>query len=104
MLKKLIIAFAIIFFASIGNQSIALVAVDEIAPEINPKDIVHYAIAMHGEPKYKSDFTHLEYANPDAIKGGVLNLSAIGGFDSLNPHILKGNAASGITMVYQTIL
>ena len=30
------------------------------------------SISMHGDVKYKSDFTHLDYVNPDAPKGGTL--------------------------------
>ncbi|MGL2503215.1 ABC transporter substrate-binding protein, partial [Helicobacter pylori] len=30
------------------------------------------------EPKYKENFTHFEYANPNARKGGVLRNDAIG--------------------------
>jgi len=62
-------------------------------------------IAMHGEPKYGADFKHLDYVNPDAPKGGELHLAAEGTFDSLNPFIIKGNAAPGIgEYVYQTLM
>ena len=29
-----------------------------------------HAIAMHGAPKYAADFTHFDYVNPEAPKGG----------------------------------
>ena len=29
---------------------------------------------MHGKPKYEESFTHLDYVNPDAPKGGTINL------------------------------
>jgi len=64
-----------------------------------------HGIALHGEPKYPANFTHFDYTNPDAPKGGTLNLSAIGTFDSLNPFIVKGNPVAGITtLVYQTLM
>ena len=63
-----------------------------------------HAIAMHGEPKYPPGFSHFDYANPDAPVGGHLRLGAIGGFDSLNPFILKGVAPDGLTNVYQPLL
>lgn len=47
---------------------------------------------MHGEPALPSDFAHLPYANPGAPKGGRLVFAETGGFDSLNPFILKGRA------------
>ncbi|TVQ83349.1 MAG: ABC transporter substrate-binding protein [Micavibrio sp.] len=63
-----------------------------------------YGVAMHGEPKYGEDFTHFDYVNPDAPKGGEIRMSAIGTFDSLNPYILRGNPAIGSAMIYQSLL
>ena len=54
------------------------------------------AIAMLGATKYAADFTHFDYVNPDAPKGGSLRLHAIGSFDSLNPYIIKGKPAAGL--------
>lgn len=56
-----------------------------------------HAIAMHGEPKYKPGFSHFDYVNPNAPKGGTLKLPATGTFDSFNPFIPKGNAASAVS-------
>ena len=33
------------------------------------------AIAMHGDPALPPDFDHLPYVNPQAPKGGALNLA-----------------------------
>lgn len=63
-----------------------------------------HGLAMHGEPKYPADYTHLNYVNPDAPKGGTFRLHAVGTFDSLNPFIVKGVPAAGIGMVYQSLL
>ncbi len=51
-----------------------------------------YGIAMYGKPALPPDFVSLPYANPDAPKGGTLVMGETGGFDSLNPYILKGRA------------
>ncbi len=63
-----------------------------------------HGLALHGEPKYAPSFTNLDYANPKAIKGGELRLAAIGTFDNLNPYILKGMAAAGSNMVFETLM
>jgi peptide/nickel transport system substrate-binding protein len=55
-----------------------------------------HGIAMYGEPELPPDFVSLPYANPDAPKGGTIVLGETGGFDSLNPYILKGRAAYAI--------
>lgn len=62
-----------------------------------------HGVAMHGDPLYPADFTHFAYVDPDAPKGGTLAMAAIGTFDSLNPYILKGNAATGAALVYETL-
>lgn len=63
-----------------------------------------HGLAMHGDLKYGPDFTHFDYANPDAPKGGTLRMVAIGGFDNLNPFIVKGSAAAGLGLMYATLL
>ncbi|MEC7028502.1 MAG: extracellular solute-binding protein, partial [Pseudomonadota bacterium] len=59
---------------------------------------------MHGQPKYGVDFDHLDYANPDAPKGGTLKQAALGTFDSLNPYAIKGKAAEGMSYFYDTLM
>lgn len=63
-----------------------------------------HGIAMHGEPAYPADFTHFRYAVPDAPKGGLLKLHALGGFDTLNPYTLKGMSAAGLGLTYDTLM
>lgn len=48
-----------------------------------------HAIAMQGDPALPSDYTHFDYANPDAPKGGEITYCVVGTFDNLNPFILK---------------
>jgi len=55
-----------------------------------------YAIAMAGDPALPPDFVSLPQVNPDAPKGGRVVFAQPGGFDSLNPYILKGRAPYGI--------
>ncbi|MDW3099683.1 MAG: extracellular solute-binding protein [Alphaproteobacteria bacterium] len=55
-----------------------------------------HGIAMHGSPKYPADFTRYDYVNDRAPKEGEIKLAAIGGFDSLNPMIIRGSSAAGI--------
>ncbi len=62
-----------------------------------------HGIAMHGDLKYPPDFKHFEYYDPNAPKGGTVKLGATGSFDSLNPYIVKGNAAAGLGGVYDSL-
>jgi len=62
------------------------------------------SMAMGYEPKYKPGFDHFDYINPDAPKGGILNLSVFGTFETLNPFLLKGLAAVGLGgLVFETL-
>ena len=62
-----------------------------------------HAIAMHGEPKYKKDFQHLDYVNPNAYKGEKVVFSTTGSYDTFNPYTLKGTSAAGIGNLYETL-
>lgn len=64
----------------------------------------YYGLAMHGAPKYERGFDHLDYANPDAPKGGHLKMTTIGTFDNLNPYAIKGKAAQGLNLYYDRLM
>ncbi|MFT3776831.1 MAG: extracellular solute-binding protein [Ottowia sp.] len=54
------------------------------------------AMGMGYVPKYPPGFTHFDYVNPDAPKGGEITLSASGSFDKLNPFTLRGVPPAGM--------
>ena len=58
-----------------------------------------HGIAMYGDPALPPDFVSLPYANPDAPKGGKITFGESGGFDSLNPYIVKGATPAGISLL-----
>ena len=66
-----------------------------------------HALTVYGEPaKYPANFSHFEYANPLAPKGGSLRRSAIeiGRFDHVSPYIDKGIGVSQLDgMVYSPL-
>jgi len=64
---------------------------------------VTHGHSKYGELKYGPDFTHFEYASPDAVKGGTMVRYARGSYDSLHPFILKGVLAAGATRIYDTL-
>jgi microcin C transport system substrate-binding protein len=63
-----------------------------------------HGLSLFGDLKYKPDFTHFDYVNPDAPKGGSVRYAAIGTFDTLNPFTLKGNAAAGLGLDTDTLM
>jgi microcin C transport system substrate-binding protein len=75
---------------------VCLARIAEAAPQ--------HALTLYDEkPKYPAGFSHFDYANPDAPKGGTLRQAGFGSFDSLNPFINKGVAADDIGLVYDTL-
>ncbi|NUB11875.1 ABC transporter substrate-binding protein, partial [Azospirillum brasilense] len=75
-----------------------------LAARAEPPPAPSHAIAMHGDPAYPPDFAHFAYVNPDAPKGGTLRQAVTGGFDTLNPHVVKGVPALGLGFVFETML
>jgi microcin C transport system substrate-binding protein len=63
-----------------------------------------HALSLLGQPELPADFRHFPYVNPDAPKGGEIALTALGSFDSFNPYIIRGSAAVGATLLYDTLL
>ena len=58
-----------------------------------------HGIAMYGDPVLPPDFVSLPYANPDAAQGGRIVFAEVGGFDSLNPYILRGSSPWGVNLL-----
>ncbi|MGH6824383.1 extracellular solute-binding protein [Methyloceanibacter sp.] len=66
-----------------------------------------HGLSSFGDLAYPADFQHFAYANPDAPKGGTFTLVGWGGvttFDSLNNYILKGDAAQGLELLFDSLM
>jgi microcin C transport system substrate-binding protein len=64
----------------------------------------HHALSAIGTPRFGPDFTHFDWVNPDAPKGGKLRQRAIGSFDTLNEYAAKGSSAIGLHMLFDTLM
>jgi microcin C transport system substrate-binding protein len=53
-----------------------------------------HGYAQFGTLKYPASFTHFDWVNPDAPKGGTIRVMAFGTFDTLNPYTFKGSSPS----------
>ncbi len=63
-------------------------------------------IAQYGKPKYPDGFTHFDYVNPNAPRGGTLVLPNPGqrtSFDKFNPFTLRGITAPGIELMFESL-
>lgn len=82
----------------------AIMTALSVSAAIAQETVRSHGWAIHGDLKYDADFTHFDYANPDAPKGGEVVLGVPGTFDSLNPYIVRGNAAGAARAVYDTLM
>jgi len=90
----------ILFFVILLMPAPGICTPGAFAETVSP---VH-ALAMHGSPKYGPGFSHFDYVNPDAPRGGEVRLHTIGTFDTLNGFTLKGVPAVGLGNLYDTLL
>ncbi len=66
-----------------------------------------HGLSIFGDLKYPPDFKHFDYVNPDAPKGGKASQIGSAGlttFDSFNSFILRGDAAQGMELVFDTLM
>ena len=63
-----------------------------------------HGLSLFGNLKYSHNFTHFDYVNPQAPKGGKVRYATVGSFDSLNPFILKGVPAVGSGLPFESLL
>lgn len=89
------------FRSALGAAALALVSLSTVPSMAQEFQIGNSTI---GEPKYKPGFTHFDYVNPQAPKGGTLKLSVTGTFDTFNPVLSKGDVAAGLSQVFETLM
>lgn len=66
-----------------------------------------HGLAAFGDLKYPADFTHFEWVNPAAPKGGRLAMigpAGVNTFDSFNGFVLKGDAAQGLELLFDSLM
>ncbi|MGM1328092.1 extracellular solute-binding protein, partial [Klebsiella michiganensis] len=86
-------------FARISLILLTLFSLHSQAQTIKQSD----RFAIIGEPKYIAGFTHYDYANPAAPKGGAITLAAIGTFDNFNRYAMRGNPGIRTESLYDTL-
>ena len=66
-----------------------------------------HGLSAFGVLKYPPGFSHFDYVNPDAPKGGRLSMIGTAGlttFDSFNNYILKGDPAQGLAFLFDSLM
>jgi microcin C transport system substrate-binding protein len=60
-------------------------------------------LTMFGQVENK-EVPFFNYVNPKAPKGGEIRFGVTGTFDSLNPFLLKGVPAAGVSLIYDSLM
>lgn len=93
--------------ARLKSGLLALAALSSLAAPLcaaaQDGEIWRSGISTVGELKHPNGFKHFDYVNPDAPKSGTLRMSATGTFDTLNPLLAKGELATGVGAVFETL-
>jgi len=92
--------------ATFPSLAAALVALVVTAVPAGAAERSH-GLSAFGDLALPEDFGHLRYADPEAPKGGTLSLIGWGGvttFNSLNNYILKGDAAQGLELLFDSLM
>jgi microcin C transport system substrate-binding protein len=66
-----------------------------------------HGLSVFGDLKYPDGFTHFDYVNPDAPKGGRISLigpTPVETFDSFNGYILKGDPVQGFELMFDSLM
>ena len=66
--------------------------------------VTSHGYSFYGDLKYPADYTHFDYVNPDAPKGGEISLPFVGTLDSMNPYSGKGRAHLFSIFAYESLL
>ena len=85
-------------------KSLALAVALLLAAAGAAKAVATYGLSLFGDLKYQAGFTHFDYADPNAPKGGTMRRASIGTFDTLNPFVIKGVPAAGIGEIFDTLM
>jgi microcin C transport system substrate-binding protein len=66
-----------------------------------------HGLSVFGDLKYPATFSHFDYVNADAPRGGRMALIGpvpVDTFDSFNGYILKGDPAQGFALMFDTLM
>ncbi|CAN0568426.1 unnamed protein product, partial [Ectocarpus sp. 12 AP-2014] len=75
-----------------------------LAQDSDDNVITAHGYSYFGNLDYPADYSHFDFVNPDAPKGGKLVLGATGTFDSLNPYSRKGRPGALTTLQYDQLI
>jgi microcin C transport system substrate-binding protein len=94
----------------LGSTALAVAALlkwpRSIGAALGDDETWRHGVSLFGDLKYPPGFTHFDYVNADAPKGGTARQAASGTFDNFNGVVarVKGSLAAGIDLINETLL
>ena len=78
----------------------------------NPANVKRHGISAFGDLKYATDFTHFDYVDPQAPKGGSFSFQPpnwffnqnVQTFNTLNTFILRGDAPPRMELCFDRLM
>ncbi len=98
-------------FVALAGAALAAPFLPEDALAALATETPLHGISPFGELKYGPDFTHFDYANPDAPKGGTFNFSvpnwqfnqSVLTFNTLNSFVARGDAPPRMELCFDSL-
>ncbi|MDR1470428.1 MAG: extracellular solute-binding protein [Spirochaetaceae bacterium] len=75
-----------------------------MAPALWAQTVTATRFSVLNEPKYAEGFTHFDYVNPRAPKGGSITLAATGTYDNFHAYALRGHRPGGTEYLYDSLM
>ncbi len=93
-------------WAAMGAMGVivTLAAASLVRADGHEKIVSSHGYSFYGDLSYPEDYTHFDYVNPDAPKGGEIALGVVGTFDSMHPYTRKGRAGALSSVMYESLL
>ncbi len=104
--RRLIRAGALGAAAALSSPALAKAgAKAQTADAPAPGEIESHGLSTFGDLAEAADFKYFGYVNPNAPRGGTLALSpASPTFDTFNAYVLRGNPATGMSLVFDSLM
>jgi microcin C transport system substrate-binding protein len=76
-----------------------------LAQETSSPRAWKHGLSLYGDLKYPEGFKRFDYVNPNAPKGGIVRMMAVGTFDNFNPVVagVKGSMVAGLELITDTL-
>ena len=101
--KKFLLVINLIFIINIlVNSNLLAYNIKKSSSNYDNQQFLPY-LTLVNKAKYSDDFLHFDYTNPYATKAGEVVFGIEGNFNSLNPFIIKGLSAAGISYLYDSL-